>query len=55
MVGCPPLGHFFFKLMEGRYRRRPTIVTTNLGYDELPNFLGNKPMAEALLSPFRHR
>jgi DNA replication protein DnaC len=28
--------------------------TTNLGYDEWPNFLGNRPMVEALLSRLRH-
>jgi len=26
----------------------------NLGYDEWPNFLGNRPMVEALLSRLRH-
>jgi DNA replication protein DnaC len=40
--------------MEERYRRRPTIITTNLVYDEWPNFLGNRPMVEALLSRLRH-
>ena len=44
----------FFKLMEERYHRRSTIVTTNLGYDEWHNFLGNKSMVEALLSRLRH-
>ncbi len=40
--------------MEERYRRHSTIITTNLMYDEWPNFLGNRPMAEALLSRLRH-
>jgi DNA replication protein DnaC len=40
--------------MEERYRHRPTIITTNLEYDEWHNFLGNKPMVEALLSRLRH-
>lgn len=44
----------FFKLMEERYHRHSTIVTTNLGYDEWHNFLGNKSMVEALLSRLRH-
>jgi DNA replication protein DnaC len=39
--------------MEERYQHS-TIITTNLGYDEWPNFLGNRPMAEALLSRLRH-
>ena len=38
-----------------RYRRRPTIITTNLQYDEWHNFLGNKAMVEALLSRLRHQ
>ena len=50
----PEQSNIFFKLMEERYRRRPTVITTNLEYDEWPNFLGNKPMVEALLSRLRH-
>jgi DNA replication protein DnaC len=44
----------FFKLMEERYHRHATILTTNLKYDEWQNFLGNKTMVEALLSRVRH-
>ena len=40
--------------MEERYRQHSTIITTNLAYDEWPNFLGNRPMVEALLSRLRH-
>lgn len=47
--------NIFFKLMEERYRQRPTIITTNLGYDEWPNLLGNRHMVEALLSRLRHQ
>jgi DNA replication protein DnaC len=50
----PEQSNAFFKLMEERYRRHSTIVTTNLDYDEWPNFVGNKPMVEALLSRLRH-
>ena len=50
----PEQSNIFFKLMEERYRQHPTIVTTNLGYDEWPNFLGNRAMVEALLSRLRH-
>jgi DNA replication protein DnaC len=35
-------------------RSHSTIITTNLGYDEWQNFLGNKSMVEALLSRVRH-
>ena len=50
----PEQSNIFFKLMEERYHRHSTIITTNLGYDEWHNFLGNKPMVEALLSRVRH-
>ena len=50
----PEQSNIFFKLMEERYRQRSTIITTNLVYDEWPNFLGNRPMVEALLSRLRH-
>ncbi len=44
----------FFKLMEERYNRFPTIVTTNLDYPAWEGFLGNPKMVEALLSRLRH-
>jgi DNA replication protein DnaC len=47
----PEQSNTFFKLMGERYHRHSTIITTNLMYDEWHNFLGNKPMVEALLSP----
>jgi DNA replication protein DnaC len=50
----PEQANIFFKLMEERYRRHPTIITSNLDYEEWPNLLGNRPMAEALLSRLRH-
>jgi DNA replication protein DnaC len=50
----PEQSNIFFKLMEERYRRKPTIVTTNLGYDEWAGFLGNRNMVEAMLSRIRH-
>jgi len=51
----PEQTNIFFKLMEERYRRKPTIITSNVGYDEWHNFLGNKPLVEALLSRLRHQ
>lgn len=51
----PEQTNIFFKLMEERYRRRPTIITTNLDYEEWHNFLGNKALVDALLSRLRHR
>lgn len=50
----PEQTNIFFKLMEERYRRRSTIITTNLDYDEWLNFLGNKAMVTALLNRLRH-
>ncbi len=52
----PEQTNIFFKLMEERYsHRRPTLITTNLDYAEWGNFLGNKPLVEALLSRLRER
>jgi DNA replication protein DnaC len=51
----PEQTNIFFKLMEERYRRRPTIITTNLEYEEWHNFLGNKDLVNALLSRLRHQ
>ncbi len=50
----PEQTNIFFKLMEERYNRRATLITTNLDYDEWHQFLGNRPMVEALLSRLRH-
>jgi DNA replication protein DnaC len=50
----PEQSNIFFKLMEERYHRHATIITTNLEYDEWHNFLGNRSMVEALLSRVRH-
>ncbi|KAF0169888.1 MAG: IstB ATP binding domain-containing protein [Limisphaerales bacterium] len=51
----PEQTNIFFKLMEERYRSKPTIITTNLEYEEWHNFLGNKALVEALLSRLRHQ
>ena len=58
----PEQSNTFFKLMEERYNRHSTIITTNLAYPEWHNgrkslkriFLSNKPMVEALLIRVRH-
>ncbi|MBI3049871.1 MAG: ATP-binding protein [Acidobacteria bacterium] len=51
----PEQSNIFFKLMEERYRRRASIITTNLDYDDWVNLLGNKSMVSALLSRLRHQ
>jgi DNA replication protein DnaC len=50
----PEQCNIFFKLMEERYHRHSTIITTNLSYEEWSGFLGNPTMVEALLSRVRH-
>jgi DNA replication protein DnaC len=47
--------NIFFRLMEERYNRKSTIITTNLDYDDWYDFLGNKRMVGALLDRLRHR
>jgi DNA replication protein DnaC len=51
----PEQSNLFFKLMDERYVRKSTIVTTNLDYDDWYAFLGKKEMVGALLSRLRHR
>jgi DNA replication protein DnaC len=50
----PEQANVFFKLMEERYRRRATIITTNLPYEEWHGFLSNRLMTDALLGRLRH-
>ena len=51
----PEQSNIFFKLMEERYGKRTTIITTNLEYDNWYEFLGQKDMVDALLDRLRHR
>lgn len=51
----PEQTNVFFKLMEERYRRKSTVITTNLDYEEWSNFLGNEALVTALLSRLRHQ
>jgi DNA replication protein DnaC len=50
----PEQSNIFFKLMEERYRQRPTLITTNLAYEDWYEFLGQKAMVGALLDRLRH-
>lgn len=47
--------NIFFKLLEERHRRKPTLVTTNLPYPAWQDFLGNPALTKALLSRLRER
>jgi DNA replication protein DnaC len=49
----PEQTNIFFKLMEERYRRKPTILTTNLDYDQWHQLLGNKDLLLDLLHQVR--
>lgn len=51
----PEQTNIFFKLMEERYRRKATIITTNLDYDQWHVFLDNKDLVTAMLSRLRHQ
>jgi DNA replication protein DnaC len=51
----PEQSNIFFKLMEERYGKKATIISTNLDYDEWYAFLGQKEMVAALLDRLRHR
>ncbi|MCP4038211.1 MAG: ATP-binding protein [bacterium] len=51
----PEQSNIFFKLMEERYGKKATIITTNLEYEEWYAFLGHKEMVGALLDRLRHR
>lgn len=44
----------FFKLMEMRYARKATILTTNLDYPEWYDLFKRKPLVDALLDRLRH-
>lgn len=50
----PEQANIFFKLMDERYGRKSTILTTNLVYDDWYDFLGKKQMVGALLDRLRH-
>ncbi len=51
----PEQTNIFFKLIEERYRRKPTLITSNIDYPDWQTVLGNKSLAEALLSRLRHQ
>jgi len=51
----PEQTNAFFKLMDERYKKKTTIITTNLDYDHWYGFLGNKELVGALLDRLRHQ
>jgi len=52
----PEQHNIFFKLIDERYvRRKASIITTNLDFDEWYSFLGDRHMVDAMLDRLRHR
>jgi DNA replication protein DnaC len=51
----PEQANAFFKLMEGRYGRRSSIITTNLQYDQWYEIFQRKTLVDALLDRLKHR
>jgi DNA replication protein DnaC len=51
----PEQANAFFKLMEGRYGRKSTIITTNLDYGQWYDLFQRKPLVDALLDRLKHR
>lgn len=44
----------FFKLMDNRYGRKSTLITTNLDYPEWYELFQRKPLVDALLDRLQH-
>ena len=50
----PEQVNMFFKLISMRYRKKPTIITTNLSFDEWYDVFKQKELVDALLDRFKH-
>jgi len=50
----PEQSNAFFKLLEQRYQRKSTIITTNLDYPEWYNLFQRKTLVDAMLDRLRH-
>jgi len=50
----PEQANAFFKLMEQRYGRKSTIITTNLDYDEWYSLFQRKPLVDAMIDRLCH-
>jgi DNA replication protein DnaC len=48
----PEQAGLFFELMKKRHKKKTTIITTQLGFDEWPSFLQNHHLTNALLDRF---
>lgn len=50
----PEQANAFFKLMDLRYNRKSTIITTNLDYPDWYELFQRKPLVDAMLDRLRH-
>ena len=50
----PEQANAFFKLMDQRYQRVSTIITSNLAFEEWYELFNKKPLVDALLDRLRH-
>ncbi len=46
--------NMFFKLIEMRYQKRPTIITTNLTFEKWYDIFHNKALVTAMLDRYQH-
>ncbi len=44
----------FFKLLDLRYAKRPSVITTNLDYPDWYDLFQRKPLVDALLDRLKH-
>ena len=51
----PEHANALFKLLEQRYGRKATVITTNLDYEQWYPLFRNKPLVDALLDRLQHR
>ncbi len=50
----PEQTNSFFRLMDSRYGRASTIITTNLDFPSWSELFPNKPLVDALLDRLQH-
>lgn len=46
--------NIFFKLIDMRYQKKPTIITSNLNYTDWYDVFKNKELVDAMLDRFQH-
>ncbi len=50
----PEHANALFQLLEQRYARKSTVITTNLDFDQWYDLFRNKPLVDALLDRLQH-